>query len=259
MGKLNFGATGMSYECRKVDMATTGAPRCPRCEDRVYFNEEKKALGKSWHTRCFTCALCKKSLSTHNCANHDDEIYCTNCHRKNFGPKGYGFAGGAAGLSTDATTSLASRATPAGVNGEQPQVQHVAPPQVQPSAAAQKFASLSRGDNCPRCDKKVYFAEEVNVRTRKWHKLCFKCENCNKLLEPSKFTEHEGSTFCQPCYSKKFGPKGYGFAGGCGTLMSSDQPRPLANRTNYPAVKAHTQTIVGSQEWTEPVRPNFTQ
>lgn len=46
---------GVSYECRKVDMSTGGAPKCPRCQERVYFNEEKKALGKSWHTKCFTC------------------------------------------------------------------------------------------------------------------------------------------------------------------------------------------------------------
>jgi len=47
---------GVSYECDKVDLKVNeGSPRCPRCGQRVYFNEEKKALGKSWHTRCFTC------------------------------------------------------------------------------------------------------------------------------------------------------------------------------------------------------------
>lgn len=47
---------GLSYQCDKVEVKVEGAPKCPRCSDRVYFNEEKKALGKTWHTRCFTCS-----------------------------------------------------------------------------------------------------------------------------------------------------------------------------------------------------------
>lgn len=47
---------GLSYQCDKVEVKAEGAPKCPRCNDRVYFNEEKKALGKTWHTRCFTCS-----------------------------------------------------------------------------------------------------------------------------------------------------------------------------------------------------------
>lgn len=34
-------------------------------------------------------------------AEHDGIIFCKGCHGKQFGPKGYGFGGGAAGLSTD--------------------------------------------------------------------------------------------------------------------------------------------------------------
>ena len=30
-------------------------------------------------------------------------------------------------------------------------------------------------EHCPQCGKKVYFTEEIKVRRRKWHKLCFKC------------------------------------------------------------------------------------
>ena len=48
-------------------------------------------------------AKCNKSLDSTNANNHEDEVYCTMCHRREFGPKGYGFAGGAAGLSTDST------------------------------------------------------------------------------------------------------------------------------------------------------------
>lgn len=31
-------------------------------------------------------------------------------------------------------------------------------------------------------------------------------------------TEHGGDIFCKSCHGKKFGPKGYGFGSGAGTL-----------------------------------------
>lgn len=34
-----------------------GAPLCPCCDKRVYFNEEKNFAGKKWHKSCFTCSM----------------------------------------------------------------------------------------------------------------------------------------------------------------------------------------------------------
>jgi cysteine/glycine-rich protein len=36
---------------------------------------------------------------------------------------------------------------------------------------------------CPVCDKSVYFAEEVVAEGKKFHKACFKCSQCNKMLD----------------------------------------------------------------------------
>ncbi len=36
---------------------------------------------------------------------------------------------------------------------------------------------------CPRCAKSVFMAEEVMGAGEKWHKMCFKCAECNKMLE----------------------------------------------------------------------------
>ena len=33
---------------------------------------------------------------------------------------------------------------------------------------------------------------------------------------------HEGKLYCGTCYKKSYGPKGYGYGGGAGTLSSED-------------------------------------
>jgi cysteine/glycine-rich protein len=50
---------------------------------------------------CLFVDQCKKQLDSTTCNDHDGEIYCKSCYGKNFGPKGYGFAGGSSGLNMD--------------------------------------------------------------------------------------------------------------------------------------------------------------
>ena len=45
--------------------------------------------------------MCNKGLDSTNCAEHNKELYCKLCHGRRYGPKGYGFGGGAGALSMD--------------------------------------------------------------------------------------------------------------------------------------------------------------
>ncbi|CAG0894869.1 unnamed protein product [Cyprideis torosa] len=76
-------------------------PKCPKCNKSVYAAEEKVAGGHKWHKGCFKCEMCNKMLDSTNCAPHDDKLFCKNCHGRKYGPKGYGFGGGAGSLSMD--------------------------------------------------------------------------------------------------------------------------------------------------------------
>ncbi|KAM7376175.1 hypothetical protein PAMP_005920 [Pampus punctatissimus] len=72
---------------------------------------------------------------------------------------------------------------------------------------------------CPKCDKTVYFAEKVSSLGKDWHKLCLKCDRCNKLLNAGGHAEHDGRPYChKPCYAALFGPKGVNI-GGAGSYV----------------------------------------
>jgi cysteine/glycine-rich protein len=58
----------------------------------------------------------------------------------------------------------------------------------------------------------VYFAEaREGPNNVKYHRACFACQICSKTLD-SHFNERKGEVFCRTCYSKEFGPKGFGFS-----------------------------------------------
>lgn len=63
-------------------------------------------------------------------------------------------------------------------------------------------------------------AEEVLAAGKKWHKMCFKCANCKKLLDSSTMASHDGELYCKSCHTRKFGTTGYGYGVGAGTLAS---------------------------------------
>lgn len=97
-------------------------PKCPKCGKSVYAAEERVAGGHKYHKGCFKCGkflrrnliataahkfhprfsgMCGKFLDSTNCAEHEAELYCKNCHGRKYGPKGYGFGGGAGCMSMD--------------------------------------------------------------------------------------------------------------------------------------------------------------
>ncbi len=50
---------------------------------------------------CFSCGLCHKMLDSTIVAEHQGEVFCKTCYARKFGPKGYGFGGGAGCLNVD--------------------------------------------------------------------------------------------------------------------------------------------------------------
>uniref|UniRef100_A0A6A7FTC3 Cysteine and glycine-rich protein 1-like n=1 Tax=Hirondellea gigas TaxID=1518452 RepID=A0A6A7FTC3_9CRUS len=65
------------------------------------------------------------------------------------------------------------------------------------------------GSYCTRCNKSVFMAERVMAAGGSWHKACFTCQECNKRLDSHSIRERARNIYCNPCYGKNFGPKGY--------------------------------------------------
>ncbi|XP_034654122.1 muscle LIM protein Mlp84B isoform X2 [Drosophila subobscura] len=170
-------------------------PKCPACGKSVYAAEERVAGGYKFHKTCFKCSMCNKALDSTNCAEHEKVLFCKNCHGRKYGPKGYGFGGGAGCLSMDTGSHL---------NREFVQ------PKIPPKAPD--------GEGCPRCGIYVYAAEQMLARGKGYHRRCFKCVQCNKTLDSTLHCDGpDKDIYCRGCYAPKFGTRGYGQLNG---LMS---------------------------------------
>jgi uncharacterized protein with PIN domain len=83
---------------------------------------------------------------------------------------------------------------------------------------------------CNLCNKSVYKAEETRAANKIFHKFCFKCTSCKKLLETNTLTEHQGDLFCKVCYGKNFGPKGHNFNAGSTLFLTENNVNKQLSR-----------------------------
>lgn len=59
-----------------------GTPQCPRCTKNVYFAEQVKAIGKTWHKACLRCSECGTSLDSSRLTERDGNPLCHRCYNK---------------------------------------------------------------------------------------------------------------------------------------------------------------------------------
>merc|ERR1711964_646819 len=84
-------------------------PKCPKCGKSVYAAEERIAGGHKFHKGCFKCDICATNLDSTTVAEHEAKLYCKQCHGRKYGPKGYGFGGGAGALNMDTGTQFGNK------------------------------------------------------------------------------------------------------------------------------------------------------
>ncbi|CAG8764754.1 17902_t:CDS:2, partial [Acaulospora morrowiae] len=171
-----------------------------------------------------------KRLDSYILAEHEGEAYCKTCHGRRFGPKGTSF------LSTDkpipknnesaADSDKSSQSTPKSPTSPlSPSYGFFSTRPQSPRNVKRSWTLPASNDICPRCTKPVYAAEAVLGAGVKYHKLCLRCVTCSKLLDSTNMTDRDGKIYCRSCYSKEFGPKGYGYGGGSAFLTTEGTAR----------------------------------
>ncbi|KAI5119348.1 hypothetical protein M0805_004025 [Coniferiporia weirii] len=73
-------------------MPGTGTPLCARCTKPVYFAEQVKANGRTFHKPCLRCTDCNTALDSSRLVEKGDKIVCRSCYSKHYGPQGSGYA-----------------------------------------------------------------------------------------------------------------------------------------------------------------------
>ncbi|XP_062238656.1 cysteine and glycine-rich protein 2 [Platichthys flesus] len=112
------------------------------------------------------------------------------------------------------------------------------------------------GNKCGACRGTVYHAEEVQCDGKSFHKCCFLCMVCRKGLDSTTLAIHDQEIYCKSCYGKKYGPKGYGYGQGAGTLSMDRGERlgikpeetPTHRPTTNPNPSKFAQKFGGSEK-----------
>ncbi|KAF0043972.1 hypothetical protein F2P81_003130 [Scophthalmus maximus] len=165
--------------------ASAMASKCPKCDKTVYFAEKVSSLGKDWHKMCLKCDRCNKLLNAGGHAEHDGRPYCHKpCYAALFGPKGVNIGGaGSYVYETPANNN------PTGLDAvTKAEEKRVFAPKA-PSKAGGITTFSGEANLCPRCQKKVYFAEKVTSLGKDWHRPCLRCERCSKTLTAGSHAE----------------------------------------------------------------------
>uniref|UniRef100_A0AAY5EWB8 Cysteine-rich protein 2 n=1 Tax=Electrophorus electricus TaxID=8005 RepID=A0AAY5EWB8_ELEEL len=194
---------------------------------KSYKTEKVTSLGKDWHKFCLKCERCSKTLTAGGHAEHDGKPFCHKpCYAALFGPKGVNIGGAGSYVYEAPANSNPPSATVDSV--PKPEDKRLPAASRAPSKAGSVTTFSGEASTCPRCNKKVYFAEKVTSLGKDWHRPCLRCERCSKTLAAGSHAEHDGKPYChKPCYAVLYGPKGVN-TGGVGSYIYDKEPNTEA-------------------------------
>uniref|UniRef100_A0A8D0TN58 Cysteine-rich protein 2 n=1 Tax=Sus scrofa TaxID=9823 RepID=A0A8D0TN58_PIG len=190
------------------------ASKCPKCDKTVYFAEKVSSLGKDWHRFCLRCEHCSKTLTPGGHAEHDGKPFCHKpCYATLFGPKGVNIGGAGSYIYEKPSAERPQVTGPIEVPVARAEERKAGGPPKGPSKGglgsclgeggteallgpdtsslpASSVTTFTGEPNmCPRCNKRVYFAEKVTSLGKDWHRPCLRCERCGKTLTPGGHAE----------------------------------------------------------------------
>lgn len=77
----------------------------------------------------------------------------------------------------------------------------------EPGRAAPKPPPVQIAKECKVCGKEPYQVERLVAEKASWHKNCFRCKECKKILTLDTYASHQGVIYCKPHHKELFQPK----------------------------------------------------
>ncbi|CAH8587791.1 unnamed protein product [Dicrocoelium dendriticum] len=239
-----------------MSKSTFGPVICPVCNETVYFAEEIRSMGKSFHRICFKCRMCNKLLDSFTANENSGHLYCRACHLKLIrspgnlpsfnaltfqpmngrrsqsqprilqnSPNGSDSSYRRNAVGEDSPTQYPSHRDIYHVNehyesGHEPSNLNPVREQyhtrwevprthgTQPPRPKWKEPSVGRA-LCANCSESVFANERIDAVGKSFHRLCFKCASCRRLLDRGTACDHDYQVYCQNCHIKNFGSRGF--------------------------------------------------
>ena len=192
---------------------------------------------RKWHKRCFKCLGCQQLLSSVTCNVFKGNLLCKHCLRQVQRPNSPMMYPDTTSVSTEDTTKSCPRCNGAVfqaeeviekglsyhkrcftcVNCNRPQTDKLQVfvgfdsqlycktcyPKIWhtplPLDTCRNKIKAEPGDEsgCPRCGGKVFEAEKMASKSGYFHKLCFTCKICNRLMDYSNYVDYQVSSILQ--------------------------------------------------------------
>jgi len=184
--------------------------KCGGCNQTVYQTEkvmlefgDATKEKKPYHKACVRCKQCNKALSITEYVSLDGKIYCKPHYKQLFATKGnYDESFGNEKSSkwtpqvvTEKQSFIPSTAEEGSIKKERNETSEAT------VAKIKKFQEEGQSEKCTSCGKTVYLAEKLVLedRTMKrlFHKLCFKCSNCEIQLDLRTGGFSGGKVYCK--------------------------------------------------------------
>jgi len=192
-------------------------PYCIRCYETVFANncdECGKVIGidskdlsykeKHWHENCFQCTKCRTSLVDKQFGSKADRIYCGSCYDAQFAARCDSckdvFKAGMKKMEYK-TRQWHEKCFVCCICNNTIGTKSFIPKENDiycTSCYEDKFAT-----KCIKCNK-VITSGGVTYRNDPYHRECFTCTNCDRILAGQRFTSRDDKPFCADCFAQLF-------------------------------------------------------
>ncbi|KAK7893520.1 hypothetical protein WMY93_022672 [Mugilogobius chulae] len=209
------------YDCTECQASLFGLkyilkeekPFCIKCYEELFSNTCEvcqKVIGctskdlsykdRHWHSECFLCAKCSRSLVEKPFATKDELLMCTDCYSNEYSAKCH------ACLKTIMPGSKKMEH-----KGNSWHENCFSCNRCQQPIGTRSFVQKEAHNYCLPCYEKQFALQcvhckkpittgGVNYRDQPWHKECFVCIGCKQQLAGQRFTSRDDFAYCLDCF-----------------------------------------------------------